>query len=215
MATAATGLHGPDGDHLRATSNLLRVRDKLAAMPDVIVIGDGPGGLSAALFLAKAGKQVVVFGQDKTAMHWALLRNYLGIAEIHGSELQTIGRAQVTGFGGTLRDERIDSVALEHGTFTVITEGGESIAAKYLVLSEGKSPKLATMLGLRFDPETGVAADRNGRTEVDGAYVVGRLARPGRSQAIISAGDGAAVAIDILSREKGESVTDWDSPPES
>jgi thioredoxin reductase (NADPH) len=184
-------------------------------MPDVIVIGDGPGGLSAALFLAKAGRSVVVFGQDKTAMHWALLRNYLGIAEIHGSELQKIGRAQVTGFGGTIRDERIDSVVLEHGTFSVVTEGGETIAAKYLVLSEGKSPKLAMMLGLRFDTETGVAADRNGRTEVDGAYVVGRLARPGRSQAIISAGDGAAVAIDILSREKGESVTDWDSPPET
>ena len=49
-------------------------------MPDVIVIGDGPGGLSAALFLAKNGKEVVVYGQDKTAMHWAMLHNYLGIA---------------------------------------------------------------------------------------------------------------------------------------
>jgi thioredoxin reductase len=184
-------------------------------MPDVIVIGDGPGGLSAALFLARAGKEVVVFGQDKTAMHWALLRNYLGIGEIHGSELQKIGRAQVTGFGAVIRDERVDTVELQDGKLGVTLDGGETLHAKYLVLSEGKSPRLAAMLGLRFDPEQGVPADRNGRTEVADVYVVGRLARPGRSQAIISAGDGAAAAIDILSREKGVSVTDWDSPPES
>ena len=34
-----------------------------------------------------------------------------------------------------------------------------------------------------------------------------------RSQAIISAGDGAAAALDILSTEKGEDVLDWDEPP--
>jgi thioredoxin reductase len=44
----------------------------------VIVVGDGPGGLSAALFLAKGGISVTVYGEDKTAMHWALLKNYLG-----------------------------------------------------------------------------------------------------------------------------------------
>jgi thioredoxin reductase len=184
-------------------------------MTDVIVIGDGPGGLSAALFLAKAGQRVVVFGQDKTAMHWALLRNYLGFAEIHGSELQKIGRGQVTALGGELRDERVDKVARGGDGFVVTTEGGEDLRAKYLVLSEGKSPRLAQMLGLEFDAARGVATDKQGHSSVPGVYVVGRLARPGRSQAIISAGDGAAAAIDILSREKGEDVTDWDSPPES
>ncbi len=49
---------------------------------DVIVVGDGPGGLSAALFLTKSGLKVVVYGQDKTAMHGALLKNYIGIPEI-------------------------------------------------------------------------------------------------------------------------------------
>ena len=62
---------------------------------DVIVVGDGPGGLSAALFLAKAGKSVVVYGQDNTAMHAALLKNYLGIPEMTGSDFQTIARDQV------------------------------------------------------------------------------------------------------------------------
>jgi thioredoxin reductase (NADPH) len=38
------------------------------------------------------------------------------------------------------------------------------------------------------------------------------VARPDRSQAIISAGAGAVAALDILSREAGRDVHDWDSP---
>jgi thioredoxin reductase len=60
-----------------------------------------------------------------------------------------------------------------------------------------------------------VVTDKNGRTSVPGVYAVGRSARPGRSQAIISAGDGAVVALDILSKEKGQDVVDWDTPPKS
>lgn len=182
-------------------------------MADVIVIGDGPGGLSAALFLAKNGLKVEVYGQDKTAMHYAQLKNYLGIAEIHGGEIQRIGREQVTGFGGVIHDARVDSVARTGDDYQVTLTGGDTARARYLVLSEGKGPKLAKQLGLTFDESTGIATDRNGLTELSGVYVVGRSARPGRSQAIISAGDGAAAAIDILSREKGESVCDWDEPP--
>jgi len=183
-------------------------------MPDVIIIGDGPGGLSAALFLAKNGQDVVVLGQDKTAMHWAQLKNYLGVADIHGSELQKVGRAQATGFGATLRDARVETVAASAEGFTVTLEDGETLTARDLILSEGKSPRLAQMLGLVFDATTGIETDRNARTTA-GAYVVGRTARPGRSQAIISAGDGAAAAIDILSRVKGENFLDWDEPPKA
>src|SRR5688500_18947446 len=67
---------------------------------DVVIIGDGPGGLSAALFLAKNGMSTVVYGQDKTAMHWALLKNYLGVPEISGTDFQSIARTQVSAFGG-------------------------------------------------------------------------------------------------------------------
>lgn len=184
-------------------------------MPDVIVIGDGPGGLSAALFLAKNKLDVVVFGQDKTAMHFALVKNYLGIPEIHGAEFQRIARQQVTELGARIRGDRVETVAAAGGGWAVTLEGGEQLTARYLVLSEGKGPRLAKQLGLAFDEATGIATDRNARSSLDGVYIVGRSARPGRSQAIISAGDGAAAAIDILSREKGEDVVDWDEPPKA
>ena len=184
-------------------------------MPDVIIIGDGPGGLSAALFLAKNKLDVVVFGEDKTAMNYALVRNYLGIAEILGTDFQRIARKQVSDFGARMREEHVATITGDAGRWTVTTEGGDTSSAKYLVLSEGKAPKLAKQLGLEFDAATGIATDRNAKTKLEGVYVVGRSARPGRSQAIISAGDGAAAAIDILSREKNESFVDWDEPPKS
>ena len=40
-------------------------------MARVIIIGDGPGGLSASVFLGRGGHRVEVFGLDKTAMHYA------------------------------------------------------------------------------------------------------------------------------------------------
>lgn len=184
-------------------------------MPDVIVIGDGPGGLSAALFLAKNQLEVVVFGQDKTAMHYAQLKNYLGIPDIHGSEFQRIARQQVTSFGAKLREERVEAIAADGDGWRVTLENGEQVTARYVVLSEGKGPRLARQLGLAFDEANGIATDRNARSIREGVYIVGRSARPGRSQAIISAGDGAAAAIDILSRVKGESFVDWDEPPKS
>ena len=181
-------------------------------MADVVVVGDGPGGLSAALLLAKNGMDVVVYGQDKTAMHWAYLRNYLGIPEIHGSEFQKVARAQAQAQGARLVDARVESIRRGEGGFEVAIEGGERVTARYVVLSEGKSPQLARGLGLEFDPENGVRTDKNAHTDAPGVYAVGRQSRPGRSQAIISAGDGAAAAIDILSREKGQSFVDWDEP---
>lgn len=181
----------------------------------VIVIGDGPGGLSAALFLARGGVAVTVYGQDKTAMHWALLKNYLGIPEILGTDFQRIARAQVEAAGGKLVAARVEQLARGADGFVVTLEDGRQANAGFLVLSEGKSPRLAQQLGLSFDPERGLGVDANGRTSVDAVYAVGRLARPTRSQAIISAGDGAKVAIDILSTLRGEPVQDWDEPPKT
>jgi thioredoxin reductase (NADPH) len=180
---------------------------------DVLIVGDGPGGLSAALFLAKSGRQVVVFGQDETAMNWAMLYNYLGIEAVLGKDFQARARAQVQAKGVQLRSERVASLSLVSDGFQATLDTGEQVASRYVVLSEGKNPVLARALGCATDG-AGIRVDHNGLTSVARVYAVGRMVRPTRSQAIISAGDGAKAALDILSRETGRDVQDWDTPPE-
>jgi thioredoxin reductase (NADPH) len=182
-------------------------------MAQVAVVGDGPAGLSAALFLAKAGHDVVVYAQDKTPMHHALLHNYLGAPDIPGSDFQRVAREQVTGFGADLRDAEVTGVRRDGEGF-VVSSAGDGEPADYVILAGGKAAqKLAQQLGA--EKEDGrVPVDAEYRTNVDGCYAVGRVARPDRSQAIISAGAGATAALDILAREAGKDVVDWDTPPD-
>lgn len=181
-------------------------------MADVIVVGDGPGGLSAALFLAKNDMDVVVFGQDATLMHKALLLNYLGIPEMTGSDFQKVAREQVAKFGAQIRDDEVDGAEKTDEGFAV-TVGDERLEAKYLVLATGPQSPLAEALGVAKGGE-GLVSDRNGRTEVEGLYVIGWSTRLKKIQAIISAGDGACAALDILSAEAGEDLHDFDLVPE-
>lgn len=180
-------------------------------MARVNIVGDGPGGLSAALFLAKNGHEVRVYGQDKTAMNFAYLYNYLGLPEIDGTEFQGIARQQVQRFGATLVDEEATSVEATEDGFTVTT-GVEGSESDYLILTEGKSPTLARSLGVDESEEGAIEVDKNYMSSIDRVYVVGRAVRPTRSQAIISAGAGAVAALDILAREEGKDVQDWDTP---
>ena len=179
-------------------------------MADIIVVGDGPAGLSAALFLAKNDQRVTVLAQDRTPMHYARLHNYLGIPDITGSDFQKIAREQVAGFGATLLESPAAGVAAAEGGFSVTAEDGSEHRADYLVIAEGKGAELAMSLGLE-KTDHGIASDVDGRTPVDRLYVVGRATRPNRSQAIIAAGHGAAAALDILAREAGKDVLDYDS----
>lgn len=180
-------------------------------MASTIIIGDGPAGLSAALFLAKNAHQVTVYGTDETAMHYAHLHNYLGVPDTGGTAFQEIARQQVRDVGATLLDARVTGVTATGDGFEVTTDEGTA-TADYLILAGGKTAgDLARAVGVDVTPD-GVDTDTEGRTGVERVYAVGRLVRPDRSQAIISAGYGAAAALDILSREAGEDVHDWDSP---
>jgi thioredoxin reductase (NADPH) len=180
-------------------------------MARIVIVGDGPGGLSATLFLARGGHEVTVFGLNQTAVNYAQLNNYLGLQTIAGPDFQATAYRQIAGVGAQIRAERVTEITAD--PISVTTESGETIGADYLVLSEGKNPVLARSLGLAESGTGAIQVDGDYKSSLDRIYVVGRSARPTRSQAIISAGAGATAAVDILAREAGKDIQDWDSLP--
>lgn len=192
-------------------------RPKAGTMSDVTVVGDGPAGLSAALFTAKNGLDTLVFGTDETSMHKALLRNYLGIKEIGGTAFMETAREQVQAHGAELVEREVVGVEDTLDGFEVSTEF-DVYAADYVVLTTGYVRDVAEALGCEFEKVNGtdvVAVDRNNETTVDRVYAAGWTTRPEKIQAAVSVGAGAIAALDILSDVKGQPFRDFDTPPDA
>jgi len=185
-------------------------------MPDiqdnVVVVGDGPTGLSCALLLAKNGLGVHVLGLDGTPTHKALLRNVLGLPEVTGEAYMREARRQCESFGVRLHRQKAVDVRREGDGWLVGTEEGNRFLGQRLVLANGRDTTLAKQLGCDTGPD-GVVVDAQGRTSVEGVHAGGWLTRGARIQLAISIGDGAAIALDILSQEKGKAFHDFDVVP--
>ena len=180
-------------------------------MAQVIVVGGGPAGLSAALFMAKNGLETAVFDTDETWMHKAHLFNYPGIGSIDGADYMGILRDQVDDFGVERHQGvGVEDVASDGDGFTVTAE--DEHTADYLVLATGANRDLAEDLGCDFTDEGTVDVDVTMETSVDNAYATGAMVRAEEWQAVISAGDGAAAGLNILTKEKGEHFHDFDTP---
>jgi thioredoxin reductase len=184
-------------------------------MPDVVVVGGGAAGLSAALFTAKNGLDTAVFDTDGTWLHKAHLFNYLGIESRDGTEFLEDAREQVDSFGvDRHQGEEVTGVETDGDGFTVTTDE-DTYEASYVVLATGADRDLAEALGCAFTDDDVVDVDVTMETSVAGAYATGAMVRAEEWQAIISAGDGAAAALNILSREKGEHFHDFDTPADA
>jgi thioredoxin reductase len=182
-------------------------------MSDVLVVGGGPAGLSAALFTAKNGLETTVFDTDNTWMHKAHLFNYLGVGSVDGSAFMETARTQVDSFGVERHATEVTGVESTDDGFRVSTEDGDH-EAPYLVLATGANRDLAEELGCAFADGV-VDVDVTMETSVEDAYATGAMVRAEEWQAVISAGDGAAAALNVLTKERGEHFHDFDTPNEA
>jgi thioredoxin reductase (NADPH) len=174
-----------------------------------VVVGDGATGLQCALLLAKSGLPVHVVGADETPARKAVLHNHLGVDGVSGPDFVGAARRHAERLGARLHKARAVGAERTAGGFRVATEAGDTFEAPFLVLATGRDRALADALGLQAGPD-GVLVDAWGRSSVDGVYAGGWLTRGHRIQVAISVGDGAAIALDILSRLKGRPVHDFD-----
>ncbi len=118
---------------------------------DVVVIGGGAAGLSAALVLSRARRRVLVVdsGTPRNApashMHGFLSRDGLPPAE-----LLAIGRDEVTGYGATVLDGEVtELVRSDSSGFSVLLADGQRFSAPSLLVTTGLRDELPDVLGLR------------------------------------------------------------------
>lgn len=108
-------------------------------MPDVIVIGAGPAGLSAALTLRSRGKSVLLLESPGAASALAKAEkvdNYPGLPAIGGGELLGAMREQALSLGAEFLSEKALAV-MPMGDRFYVSAGQETLEARSLILAAG------------------------------------------------------------------------------
>ena len=105
---------------------------------DAIIVGAGPAGLSAAIYLARALRDVTVIHHGRPMVVWEPeLQNYLGFPEgIAGAELIARGYAQAEHYGAELVHASVRDVARQDG-FLVVNHAETRWRARRLLLATG------------------------------------------------------------------------------
>ena len=118
---------------------------------DVVVVGGGAAGLSAALMLSRARRRVLVVdagvprNSPATHMHGFLSRDGMAPAE-----LLAVGRNEVKGYGCEVRTGVVAEVAsADPSEFLLVLDGGLRLSARRLLVATGLRDELPEVGGLR------------------------------------------------------------------
>jgi thioredoxin reductase (NADPH) len=184
-------------------------------MYDLIIVGGGPAGASAAVFAARAGLSTLVLDADKGFTRKAMLYNHLGFPDgITGPELVELGRRHAEGSGAQWIEASVARIEpAEDGSVAVVTESGERYDAQDLLLAVGIKTDVAQEAGITTkdgsEPRipSVIQVDGEGRTNLDHVWAAG-TAGDVSVHTIVTAGDGARVAINIISEQQGERWVD-------
>lgn len=111
-------------------------------MKDIIIIGGGPAGLTAAIYAGRSGKSVLLFegkafGGQISKSH--KVENYPGFEEISGFEFSMKLKKQAELFGAEIIQKRVQAVAEKNGIFTVTAD--KDYESKTVIFALGTEPK--------------------------------------------------------------------------
>ncbi|MBV7294335.1 thioredoxin-disulfide reductase [Corynebacterium sp. TAE3-ERU12] len=111
---------------------------------DVVIVGSGPAGYTAAIYAARAELKPVVFEGTEfggSLMTTTEVENFPGFAEgIQGPDLMDEMRNQAERFGAELHMEDVDRLELE-GDIKRVFVGEEEIQARTVILAMGAAPR--------------------------------------------------------------------------
>ena len=108
---------------------------------DILIIGGGPAGLTAALYAGRAGASVTVLESTVCGgqiINAPLVENYPGRPQVSGVELVMDLMGQASAFGAEILYEKAISLHREEDRFTVTVQSGEIFSARSVILATGR-----------------------------------------------------------------------------
>lgn len=117
-------------------------------MYDIIIIGAGPAGISAALYTLRANLNTLIIGKDGGALQQTdKIENYFGTGGvISGKELLEKGRIQAEALGAVFAKEEVVSIEWMEN-FTVTTQSNR-YEAKAVIIATGNKRSTAKIKGI-------------------------------------------------------------------
>lgn len=113
--------------------------------PRVVILGSGPAGLTAAIYLARAGLKPVVYEGLQPGGQLTItteVENFPGFPNgIQGGDLMDATRAQAEKFGTTFSWAEITSTDLSNRPFKLHTSEGKDILADILIIATGATAR--------------------------------------------------------------------------
>ena len=122
-------------------------------MYDIIVVGGGPAGLTAAIYALRAGKSVLVIEKAGFGGQIAFspkVENIPGTIQISGAEFAEKLIEQAMNLGADVELETVTGLEKKDGIFSVSTEDGNVYEGKTVILATGVKHR---MLGLPGEEE--------------------------------------------------------------
>lgn len=120
-------------------------------MFDAVIVGHGPAGCSAGLYLCRAGLRVAIIGRDHGALARAeKIENYFGLSHpMRGRDLVHAGREQCRALGADLREDEVLNVQWQQeGGYHLRLASGDMLVSRAVLLATGRAKKLPKIEGL-------------------------------------------------------------------
>jgi len=115
---------------------------------DVIILGTGPAGLQAAIHAARKKVSVMVMGKEtKSSLFHAHVENFCCLFNVSGEDMLNVARQQAANFGAEMLQEDVLRVASDGSLFKVVTESGQELQTKTLIVATGTARKKLGVAG--------------------------------------------------------------------
>lgn len=118
-------------------------------MADILILGYGPAGVSAALYGLRAGLDVLLVGKDAGALARAhMIENYYGLVKpLSGPELAEVGKNQALALGAKIADDEVTDLFFDGSEFVAKGLSGE-YRGKACIMATGSARKKQSLPGM-------------------------------------------------------------------